>query len=539
MKTDWRCQAVSGYETRVASEIQIYRDRTDVHNLPPIFHYWSNRYVRPQLERRGLGSIEDMFLRELERHCAQHSGATVRFLSVGSGNCDLETGVAASLRARGYEDFVIECVDLNPAMLRRGADRAEKLGLGGKFAFVEADLNRWVAQHQYHAAMADQSLHHVVELESLFGQIGESLLPQGTFIISDMIGRNGHLRWPEALTIVREFWQELPPSYRINCQSGRYEAVFEDADCSTESFEGIRAQDIVGLLKEYFHFRFFLGFGNVIDPFVDRSFGPNFDPHAVWDCEFIDRVHRCDEREMAAGRLQPTHMLAVLGKQAGSPLFGAFTPPAVMAASGDIAIAKPVECAYSRGQWPHSAEAELERICAAVESAENRAKDLETKLNGAISDQRRNETEFQERTAWALQLDRQLLAASLYIVVKEEELDSRTAWVRRLEAELAGQTAETTRLENELTDRTQWALRMQSELVERTEWALRMQLELEERTQWALSLDRELSDLRRRTKPLLIVATYLRRLLWFARWLPARVMSRARNSVRASGQPAS
>ena len=75
---------------------------------------------------------------------------------------------------------------------------------------------------------------------------------------------------------------------------------------------------------------------------------------------------------------------------------------------------------------------------------------------------------------------------------------------------------------------------MQSELVERTEWALRMQLELEERTQWALSLDRELSDLRRRTKPLLIVATYLRRLLWFARWLPARVMSRARNSVRAS-----
>jgi hypothetical protein len=27
--------------------------------------------------------------------------------------------------------------------------------------------------------------------------------------------------------------------------------------------------------------------------------------------------------------------------------------------------------------------------------------------------------------------------------------------------------------------------------------------------------------------------------LWFARWLPARVMSRARNSVRASGQPAS
>ena len=43
------------------------------------------------------------------------------------------------------------------------------------------------------------------------------------------------------------------------------------------SFEGIRAQDILPLLVERFTFDEFIGFGNVIDPFVDRSFGPNFD----------------------------------------------------------------------------------------------------------------------------------------------------------------------------------------------------------------------------------------------------------------------
>jgi len=285
--------AVRGYDARVASEIDIYRECTDVHNLPPIFHYWSDRHLRPKLEQRGFKDPAEMFLVMLRRQCAQDS--KVRILSAGSGNCELEVGVAAGLRQSGFDDFVIECVDLNPSMLQRGALLAGERGVAANLAFVEADLNRWNAPREYHAVIADQSLHHVMELESLFRQIRQSLRPDGIFVISDMIGRNGHLRWPESLAIVREFWRKLPPSYRRNCRSGRYEAVFEDADCSTESFEGIRAQDIVPVLGEFFHFQFFLGFGNVIDPFVDRSFGPNFDPQAVWDRDFIDQVHRRDE----------------------------------------------------------------------------------------------------------------------------------------------------------------------------------------------------------------------------------------------------
>jgi hypothetical protein len=39
-------------------------------------------------------------------------------------------------------------------------------------------------------------LHHVLNLEGLFGQIKSHLKEHGLFIISDIIGRNGHLRWP-------------------------------------------------------------------------------------------------------------------------------------------------------------------------------------------------------------------------------------------------------------------------------------------------------------------------------------------------------
>jgi hypothetical protein len=163
--------------------------------------------------------------------------------------------------------------------------------------------------------LANQSLHHVMNLEGLFAAVEAALTAQGRFVTSDMIGRNGHMRWPEAEAIVQAFWQELPPAYRRNVQLCRDEEHFLDWDCSVEGFEGIRAQDILPLLLARFDFELFVGYGNVIDPFIDRSFGPNFDAGADWDRDFIDRVHARDEAEMSAGRVTPTHMLAVLRRR--------------------------------------------------------------------------------------------------------------------------------------------------------------------------------------------------------------------------------
>jgi hypothetical protein len=130
-----------------------------------------------------------------------------------------------------------------------------------------------------------------------------------------MIGRNGHMQWPEAMRIVHEYWRELPAPYRWNVQLQRHEEMHENWDCSNEGFEGIRAQDILPLLLERFEFELFIGYGNIIDPFIDRSFGPNFDADAEWDRALIDRIHARDEAEMLAGRIKPTHMMATLRKR--------------------------------------------------------------------------------------------------------------------------------------------------------------------------------------------------------------------------------
>jgi hypothetical protein len=152
----------------------------------------------------------------------------------------------------------------------------------------------------------------VLNLEGLFEAIKTSMKPGGWFMTSDMIGRNGHMRWPEALAIIQELWQELPDSYRFNHQLKRQETIFEDWDCSVEGFEGIRAQDILPLLIQNFSFDLFIPFGNIVDAFIDRGFGHNFNASGEWDRAFIDRVHARDEAEMRHGSIKPTHLVAVM-----------------------------------------------------------------------------------------------------------------------------------------------------------------------------------------------------------------------------------
>ena len=304
---------VPSYGERFAQEIDSFEQRELVHDLPPIFHYWSNRWLLPMEQAFGAEHPEDF----LALYLFETGGS--RFVSLGCGNCDAEIRIAQDLRRRGLRDFTIDCIDINPAMLERGRLAAQAAGLEGVVRPVAGDFNRWRADGLVDAVMANQSLHHVTELEQLFDEVGRALGARGKFVVSDMIGRNGHQRWPEALELVREFWKELPQTYRLNVQLSRHEEEFMDWDCSTEGFEGIRAQDILPLMVERFGFDVFLGFGNLVDPFIDRGFGPHFDANAEWDRDFIDRVHARDELEMQAGRLTPTHMMAVLGTDRAAP----------------------------------------------------------------------------------------------------------------------------------------------------------------------------------------------------------------------------
>jgi SAM-dependent methyltransferase len=492
-----RSRTGSAYAARLAEERDHFEDCVNVHNLPDIFHYWSNQHVRPGLEALGLSSPDDLFRKYIGEHCQR--GKNSRFVSVGSGNCDLEINLALHFRSTGHADFIIDCLDLNSIMLERGRIAAEEKGLADHIHFVQVDLNEWTPAHEYDAVIANQTLHHVVELEGLFTKIKSCLKADGSFVVSDIIGRNGHQRWPEALDIVLEFWRKLPPSYRFNHAIRRYEELYQNWDCSAEGFEGIRSQDILPLLLSYFHFKLFFGFANVIEPFVDRAFGYNFDASAPWDRNFIGSVHQRDDAEILSGRIKPTHMLAAMSNRpVASMIFRepltprfcirdpAFWPVAAsMPGSPDCSQRD----AYDWHSWPHSSQRELEIACERLKKAEEEVtartdwamhldKELQEKIAWGVS----LRTQVEEWTAWGLQIEEQLKERTAWTLELEKQLEERTASVVRLNTELE-------RANGELETRTHWALGLQQEVEDRDKRAGNLSENLEQLA-WARPLDR-------------------------------------------------
>ncbi|HEY4039551.1 MAG TPA: class I SAM-dependent methyltransferase [Burkholderiaceae bacterium] len=301
------------YRLKLLIEQANFAAVTEVHDVRPIQAYWAGRYVLPLLESFGFRSLDDFWAMEAAAALGSPQTDGARILSLGSGNCDFEVKLAQRLRSMGYSTFRIDCMDINASMLQRGLNAARAAGLGEHIAALRADFNSWSgAPGQYRVVLANQSLHHVVNLEGLFDAVASTLGVEGRFIIHEMIGRNGHMRWPEALQIVERFWVELPARYRFNRLTGTTDEQFQNMDCSRAGFEGIRAQDILPLLVQRFAFSLFIPFGNVIDVFIDRGIGPNFDPDREWDRAFIDRVHAADVAALRDGHIKPTHLLATI-----------------------------------------------------------------------------------------------------------------------------------------------------------------------------------------------------------------------------------
>lgn len=304
------------YDDRLAQEKQRFDAEICVHDLPEIFHYWSNAYLRPYINELGYDGIDDFFAQEIAT-APRRDGEPLRIASVGCGDCATEIRIAGALVAMGVSDFNFLCLDISDGALERGRGYARDAGLPGCFDMVAHDFNQGLPAGVFDVVIANQSLHHVVELERLFAAIRDRLAPGGRFLVSDMIGRNGHMRWPEARRLVDAAWELLPDHYRFNWQLQRQEQQFMDWDCSQEGFEGIRAQEVLPLLLENFSPRVFMAWGNIIDVFIDRGFGHNFHGRSEWDLQFIDRIHAIDSAAIAAGTIKPTHLLARFQNEPG------------------------------------------------------------------------------------------------------------------------------------------------------------------------------------------------------------------------------
>src|SRR5215470_13096360 len=117
------------HASRMQTEIDTYAGVENVHDLPAIAHYWSEKYVVPMFIPFGFRSSPDFFRTYIAKACANKTEQIVSILSVGAGNCTTELDIAGWLREQGIENYAFECFDINPQMLKRAQSSASEKGL--------------------------------------------------------------------------------------------------------------------------------------------------------------------------------------------------------------------------------------------------------------------------------------------------------------------------------------------------------------------------------------------------------------------------
>ncbi len=309
MKTD------ADYKEKINEQLEQYASVELLHTLPAIRDYWFHKFVMPRVRevfyrgKRKQGNFYAHFFENILR-TAPNGGACL--LSLGTGDCKLEVGIVKELRERGLDQFQFECLELSESLLQMGRRMAENEDVSDLMVFSQTDMNEWTPRREYNGVIAHHALHHFVELEKIFSGVIQCLGDTGIFMTCDVIGRNGHLLWPEVLSIIESLWRSLPEEKTFNHQFKKKYKEFPNHDCSTAGFEGIRAQDILPLLVDNFCFEYFLGYGGLTDPFVGRGFGDNYTPSSSDDREFIGAIQLMNDTLCDVGYLKPTRLMAVL-----------------------------------------------------------------------------------------------------------------------------------------------------------------------------------------------------------------------------------
>jgi SAM-dependent methyltransferase len=314
------------YSQKIGAELGAFKEMASVHDLPAIHDYWSEKFLMSKLRDLGIPEFWNLFVDPVLKLWRQ-SGRLVEIASLGSGNCDFELQIARQIQQQGIP-FEMHCHEINPSMLARGKEAIGREGLLSHFRFIESDVNRVKFEQQYDVFIANHSLHHFVNLEHIFQSIRSAMRPDGYFVVNDMIGRNGHMLWPEAYALFAPLWSSLGREKKWNHQNRTYEETYPNWDYSTDGFEGIRAQDILPLLIQSFKFELFCAFNNITDLFIGRCFGPNFRTDDPKDLAFIDAVARLDETCIREGKITPTHLIAwmVLEKPQKAQFMDDLTP---------------------------------------------------------------------------------------------------------------------------------------------------------------------------------------------------------------------
>jgi SAM-dependent methyltransferase len=235
----------------------------------------------------------------------------LRVLSLCAGAARIERGLLDGLGAR----VELTLMDINDDLLRLAAEDFAASGAAAKVDTICADVNAVeLPRSRYDVVICVSALHHVVELEHVVDEIAASLAAGGEFwSIGEYVGRTGARLFDDSYAVADGLFARLPEPYRRNhlLGKGAPDAHLRNFDCSLNTFEGIRSEDILPVLEARMEPRQVDRWSTIAWRVLGPAYVPNYDVEQIVDRALVELIAHRDVDALRSGELRPVGMKGV------------------------------------------------------------------------------------------------------------------------------------------------------------------------------------------------------------------------------------
>jgi len=263
-----------------------------------------------EAENRASALIRRLTGKTLSDHllAALSARPGVQMLALGAG----AGGVAVELLPHA-PDAGLACIDSNAEWLQPGRQRARELAVDARFAAVDLDTIE-LEPRAFDLICCHAALYRVIELERMADQIQRALRPGGSFVVVDVVTRNGHAMWGETREVVQAIWKTLPAKFRLNHTAYTVpliDDVIWEPDPLPSGVKTARPEDILPVIERRFSTEHFIPYYSLCRRFFDSMYGPNYDMAAPLDRAIFNWIWQLDRHYIEAKRLRPETFFAI------------------------------------------------------------------------------------------------------------------------------------------------------------------------------------------------------------------------------------
>ena len=233
-----------------------------------------------------------------------------RVLVLGAGSGWLERALA---KKEGIGSIV--ACDFAAATVASAEAAARAEGLG-QIRYAVCNLeSEPLPEGPFDAVFANDVLHHITDLEGLYGRIHQALALEGKLLFNEYVGPNRFQYGDDRMALINRYFRLIPDHLRFNPYWGglfwnrwRTDPVKLAENDPTEA---VRSEDVLPLARKFFETEKEYSYGGgLLNPLLYEIVG-NFDEAKDYDRGLLQLFCDAEDRLFRSGRIEPDFKIFV------------------------------------------------------------------------------------------------------------------------------------------------------------------------------------------------------------------------------------